>query len=107
MEAKSEVQGGAVVPRQFLDLGRPVADVPEEPSNSSTEEASPSRTVSKEIAPFDHDKGNRVDSPDPSSAQPDSGPAKSGEQTQDATMRKARVSVRARSEAPIVRDTFK
>jgi hypothetical protein len=104
MEEKSEVQGGAVVPRQFLDLGRAVADVPEEPSNSSTEEASPSRTVSKEIAPFDHDKGNRVDSPDPSSAQPDSGPAKSGDQTQDATMRKARVSVRARSEAPIIAD---
>jgi hypothetical protein len=99
-----EAQGGAIVPRQFLDLGRPAA---EEPSNSSTEEASPSRTVSKEIAPFDHDKGNRVDSPDPTSAQPDSGPVKSGEQTQDATMRKARVSVRARSEAPIVSDTFK
>lgn len=105
MEEKTQAQGGAVVPRQFLDLGRPVAEAAEELSNSSTEEASPSRTVSKEIAPFDHDKGNQVESSDPTSAQPDSGPAKSGEQTQDATMRKARVSVRARSEAPIVRDT--
>jgi hypothetical protein len=104
MEEKTEAQGGAVVPRQFLDLGRAAA---EEPSNSSTEEASPSRTVSKEIAPFDHDKGNRVESPDPTSAQHDSGSEKSVKQIQDATMRKARVSVRARSEAPIVSDTFK
>ncbi|KAJ4794386.1 WRKY transcription factor [Rhynchospora pubera] len=109
MEAKTEAQGSAVVPsavvpRQFLDLGQAATDAAEEQSNSSTEEASPSRTVSKEIAPFDNEKSNPVDSPDPSSAQPDSGPAKSGEQAQDATMRKARVSVRARSEAPIIAD---
>ncbi|KAG8045527.1 hypothetical protein GUJ93_ZPchr0008g11540 [Zizania palustris] len=106
---------GAIVPRQFLDLGPSGAggQAGDEPSNSSTEVGSPRRSSSN------GNKGQeRGDSPDaPSTAAgwmpgrvmpPQLGgaaPAKGhDQQAQDANMRKARVSVRARSEAPIIAD---
>ncbi|KAJ3694471.1 hypothetical protein LUZ60_009951 [Juncus effusus] len=107
---KIDGEGSTMVPRQFLDLGRTgtagVDSAHDETSNSSTEDASLTRNSSpsnKEVQ-LNHEKFNRVDSPDPSSTQPDLSLAKSNEQAQEATMRKARVSVRARSEAPIIAD---
>ncbi|KAL5220119.1 hypothetical protein ABZP36_024832 [Zizania latifolia] len=105
---------GAIVPRQFLDLGPSGAggEAGDEPSNSSTEVGSPRRSSST------GNKGQeRGDSPDaPSTAAgwlpgrampPQLGGALAkghDQQAQDANMRKARVSVRARSEAPIIAD---
>ncbi|KAG1334942.1 WRKY transcription factor 42 [Cocos nucifera] len=127
-EAVDEKTDGKIVPRQFIDLG-PAANT-DEPSQSSTEggsrhvSSSPPNNVeagsmdyrlrgnntNKEMVPFDHERSNREDSPDPSSEgwnpnkAPKLAPSKSAEQTQEATMRKARVSVRARSEAPMITD---
>ncbi|KAK1663813.1 hypothetical protein QYE76_051972 [Lolium multiflorum] len=106
-EDGGKTEQGAMVPRQFLGLGPSGAgaDVVEEPSNSSTEVGSPRRSSS-----------NGNDDPEPAAAGP-GGHAMTGQQlgvapkghdqqqqAQEATMRKARVSVRARSEAPIIAD---
>ncbi|KAM0842026.1 hypothetical protein ACQ4PT_058622 [Festuca glaucescens] len=107
-EDGGKTEQGAMVPRQFLGLGPSGAgaDVAEEPSNSSTEVGSPRRSSS-----------NGNDGPE-RSENPADGPSTAGwlpgrlgaaakghdQQAQDATMRKARVSVRARSEAPIIAD---
>ncbi|XP_008784385.2 probable WRKY transcription factor 31 [Phoenix dactylifera] len=127
-EAVDEKTDGKIVPRQFIDLG-PAANA-DEPSQSSTEggsrhlSSSPPNNVeagsmdyrrhenntNKEIVPPDHERSNREDSPGPSSEgwnpnkAPKLSPSKTAEQTQEATMRKARVSVRARSEAPMITD---
>nr|AML61757.1 WAKY 1 protein [Phyllostachys edulis] len=103
---------GAIVPRQFLDLAPSGAgaEAAEEPSNSSTEIGSPRRSSST-----GNKNQERSDSPDgPSTAGwlpgramgQQLGAAARGhdQQAQEATMRKARVSVRARSEAPIIAD---
>ncbi|XP_073000315.1 WRKY transcription factor 6-like [Typha latifolia] len=99
---------GATAPRQFLDLGP--AD---EPSDSSTEGGSPDRSSShtnRDLVPFDHEKATtttttttitREDTSDPL---PKFSTPKGPDQAQEATMRKARVSVRARSEAPMITD---
>ncbi|CAM0880762.1 unnamed protein product [Alopecurus aequalis] len=104
---------GAIVPRQFLGLAPSGAgaEVAEEPSNSSTEVGSPRRSSSN--GNEDPERGG--DNPDgPSTAgwlpgramSQQLGAAAKGhdQQAQEATMRKARVSVRARSEAPIIAD---
>lgn len=85
----------APLPRQFLGLGPAAAA--EETSNSSTEVGSPRRSSST--------GGNRR--PDQQAAErgdsaPDSSARQQQQLAQEASMRKARVSVRARSEAPIV-----
>ncbi|RWW43391.1 hypothetical protein BHE74_00050962 [Ensete ventricosum] len=125
IEAKSSNKHeGIVVPRQFMDLG-PGGDI-DEPSYSSTASrdqslslrsqtavgsadysAQKSRIDDKEIVPLDHEKYTREDSSD-NGWNPDKASkltaSKATEQAQDATMRKARVSVRARSEAPMITD---
>ncbi|XP_058101256.1 probable WRKY transcription factor 31 [Magnolia sinica] len=131
-EKKHDLGGGALmVPRQFMDLGPVATAETDEPSQSSSEEErSPDRSASphnnaevasnefhitnngKEIVPLDHDNAtdgrgnNREETPDgwvqnkvPKMASP-----KNVEQSTEATMRKARVSVRARSEAPMITD---
>lgn len=119
-----------VVPRQFLDLG-PVSATAEadEISNSSSEErtrdGSRSPLANMEVASLAHNnkvdqdsssardgnkRGIRNESPDDSETQgwaANKAPKleatrTSTEQSVEATMRKARVSVRARSEAPMV-----
>lgn len=119
-----------VVPRQFLDLG-PVSATAEadEISNSSSEErtrdGSRSPLANMEVASLAHNnkvdqdsssardgnkRGIRNESPDDSETQgwaANKAPKleatrTSVEQSAEATMRKARVSVRARSEAPMV-----
>lgn len=107
---------GAVVPRQFLDLGPSSGaggEAAEEPSNSSTEAGSPRRSSS--TGNKDQERGDSPDAPSTAAAwlpgramAPQMGAAGAAgkshdQQAQDANMRKARVSVRARSEAPIVR----
>lgn len=102
---------GAMVPRQFLGLGPSGAgaDAAEEPSNSSTEVGSPRRSSSN--GNEDPERGdNPADGPSTAGWLPGRamqlGAAAKGhdQQAQEATMRKARVSVRARSEAPIIAD---
>ncbi|KAJ6833787.1 putative WRKY transcription factor 31 isoform X1 [Iris pallida] len=122
MDVKRNDNGTSIVPRQFMDLGP--SDV--EPSHSSTEGGSPDRshsspannvveTVStttmdyrlgnsKEIVPFDREdspRGSQGWVPNKQARLVDS---KSPKSAQEATMRKARVSVRARSEAPMITD---
>nr|AAT84159.1 transcription factor OsWRKY99 [Oryza sativa Indica Group] len=108
---------GAVVPRQFLDLGPSSGaggEAAEEPSNSSTEAGSPRRSSS--TGNKDQERGDSPDAPSTAAAwlpgramAPQMGAAGAAgkshdQQAQDANMRKARVSVRARSEAPIIAD---
>ncbi|RRT73382.1 hypothetical protein B296_00004448 [Ensete ventricosum] len=102
-DAKNSGHGGVLVPKQFMDLGPAVNDV--EPSNSST--ASPDRSASP---PADVDVGsmsyNRHKNDGSNTTDQSSNPNKAlklnpTNQAQEATMRKARVSVRARSEAPM------
>nr|AVO00691.1 WRKY transcription factor 31-like [Cymbidium sinense] len=121
---KQENIGVTIVPRQFMDLGL-AADADEASTHSSTDGGSqdPSSqsmankersTNSKEMIVFEREGSGlvREESPENSSHvwapnnQPKVGGAgeKPAEQTQEATMRKARVSVRARSEAPMIAD---
>ncbi|KAF0920830.1 hypothetical protein E2562_037298 [Oryza meyeriana var. granulata] len=105
---------GTVVPRQFLDLGPSGAggEAGEEPSNSSTEVGSPRRSSS--TANKDQERGDSPDAPSTAAGwlpgrtmAPQLGDAAGkghDQQAQEANMRKARVSVRARSEAPIIAD---
>lgn len=115
VEGKSEEKrheigsSGALVPRQFLNLGpREETKTDTEVSNSSSEartrSASPQNNVST--------NGKRVgreESPEsetqgwvPNKVPKLNSPPKPIDQATEATMRKARVSVRARSEAPMV-----
>ncbi|KAK9285710.1 hypothetical protein L1049_024909 [Liquidambar formosana] len=109
--------GGLMVPRQFMDLGlaadATAVDAPaetDEHSLSSSEgksrdgSRSPVNTV--EVASkkeFSRGIG-REDRLDPSNKVPRLDPSKNVDTTTEATMRKARVSVRARSEAPMITD---
>ncbi|KAF9590448.1 hypothetical protein IFM89_035283 [Coptis chinensis] len=132
-EKKHEVGGGIMVPRQFMDLGPAATCETDEPSQTSSEARSHDHSrsppnnvevVSKEyghhstgsnndIAPFDRDSRRigREESPDhgsqgwvPNKLPKLNNGAKSVDQATEATMRKARVSVRARSEAPMITD---
>ncbi|GMP73223.1 hypothetical protein CsSME_00031042 [Camellia sinensis var. sinensis] len=122
-DKKHHEAGGPVVPRQFMDLGPNAATETDEPSRSSSEERTPSGSGSppnhkNETVPFDQNKSNyrdgkairREESPESESWVSNKVPKlmnttnKSVEQASEATMRKARVSVRARSEAPMITD---
>ncbi|CAI9760261.1 unnamed protein product [Fraxinus pennsylvanica] len=98
-EDKEQENGGSIVPRQFLEL----VQGDQELSHSSSEE----RTLSE--SPANNKKRiGREESPAsevwaPNKA-PKLNPFKSVDQSTEATMRKARVSVRARSEAPMISD---
>lgn len=119
-----------IVPRQFMDLGPAATGETDEPSQSSSEGRSLERSgsphnnvevVSKdlnlrnsndEIVAYDQERLNvKEGSPDQTSQDwtsnkvPKLANSKNGAADQsaaEATMRKARVSVRARSEAPMV-----
>ncbi|PSS10379.1 WRKY transcription factor [Actinidia chinensis var. chinensis] len=109
------------LPRQFMELG-PIAamETDDPPSQSSSEERTHSGSIhnnKNDIVPFDQEKGNyrdgkvlgREESPESDGWVPNKVPklnaSKSGvDQAAEATMRKARVSVRARSEAPMITD---
>ncbi|KAL3820733.1 hypothetical protein ACJIZ3_006638 [Penstemon smallii] len=112
-EEKKHENGGSMVPRQFLDLGSGVAT--EEQSNSISEE----RTISGSHNNNNNNNNNKLElsgnkrtgrdeSPESEGWAPNKAlkmnPPKPVEQSSEATMRKARVSVRARSEAPMISD---
>ncbi|OIT08408.1 PREDICTED: probable WRKY transcription factor 31 isoform X1 [Nicotiana attenuata] len=112
-EEKNQEKDGNIVPRQFMELGpsSAKADPMDEPSQSHS--TSEERTLSG--SPRNHmemsrDKAiGREESPESESWVPNKVPklmnsSKPVEQTAEATMRKARVSVRARSEAPMISD---
>lgn len=90
-----EKNHGGNVPRQFLDLGPSgTTEVDDQVSNSSsgerTRSSTPPNNKDKKETDPDTEKLNSSNTTDPS--------------TPEATMRKARVSVRARSEAPMISD---
>ncbi|KAL2495422.1 WRKY transcription factor 6 [Forsythia ovata] len=97
-EQEKQENGGATVPRQFLELC-PASEI-DEPSNSSSEERTHSGSPFKKIGP--------PESPESDSWAPNKtsklNPSKPVDQSTEATMKKARVSVRARSEAPMISD---
>lgn len=130
VQAKAEeknqgVGTGGMVPRQFLEIGPSgtTAEVDDQVSNSSSDERTRSNTPQVEAGTIrDHTRNNnngkngREDSPESESqgwgpnnkVQKLNNPSNSNnnnamdQSTTDATMRKARVSVRARSEASMV-----
>ncbi|KAK7387740.1 hypothetical protein VNO78_22530 [Psophocarpus tetragonolobus] len=103
VEGRSEERkhgvGEGTMPRQFLDLGRSgKTEIDDQVSNSSCGERTRSSTP-----PFNkNDKDKKDTDPDSDKLTPSNptDPSPSPE----ATMRKARVSVRARSEAPMISD---
>ncbi|KAK2970764.1 hypothetical protein RJ640_015913 [Escallonia rubra] len=108
-------KGGIVVPRQFMDLGlAPTAEHDEHSLSSSDEQRSRSPINNVEAASKEYSNSGGVggeDSPDQgsqvwgSNKVPRLSPtAKNVDQATEATIRKARVSVRARSEAPMITD---
>ncbi|GAB4826552.1 WRKY Transcription Factor [Ancistrocladus abbreviatus] len=118
-EIKNHEKTEHIVPRQFLDLGRPMVETVEEPSQTSSDvrtiDHSGSPRINKNKTPPDDNlkkgKGiSREESPDSDTQGwgPDKAPKlnnpKPVDQATEATMRKARVSVRARSEAPMISD---
>ncbi|CAL9110705.1 unnamed protein product [Musa textilis] len=99
VDAMNRDHGGVIFPRRFMELG-PAAEE-DEPSNSST--ASPERSS----PPPDNLLYKNDENLDPSwntNKALELTPTKTAEQAPEATMRKARVSVRARSEAPMLAD---
>ncbi|XP_073296921.1 WRKY transcription factor 6-like isoform X2 [Primulina huaijiensis] len=99
-EHKNGVGNGLMVPRQFMDLGLAVSNDTYEASLSSSEGRigrDPPPESDKEMGGGeDQSVENKVPRLTPS--------PKSVDQATEATMRKARVSVRARSEAPMITD---
>ncbi|CAI9092612.1 OLC1v1027904C2 [Oldenlandia corymbosa var. corymbosa] len=104
----------AVVPRQFLDLGPSSTnnnDQMEEPTNSSSEERTLSGSPRNNNTELSRNKGiGREESPESQGWAPNKVPKLNNaskaaiDHAAEATMRKARVSVRARSEAPMITD---
>ncbi|XP_059286036.1 WRKY transcription factor 6-like isoform X2 [Lycium ferocissimum] len=113
-EEKKQENNETIVPRQFMELGPSgsKANPMEEPSHShsSSEERTLSGSPRNNTELMSRDKAiGREESPGSESWAPNKVPKlmnspKPVEQSTEATMRKARVSVRARSEAPMISD---
>ncbi|CAL9101781.1 unnamed protein product [Musa textilis] len=112
VKATNLEHGGVLVPRQFLDLG-PAAEADEPSHSSTTSQGRPPGSTdhrrhgssnNKEIAPPDYGSSCREEKPDHPNKAPKLTPSGVTEQAQEAIMRKARVSVRARSEEPMITD---
>ncbi|KAK4439364.1 WRKY transcription factor 6 [Sesamum alatum] len=115
-ETKSAVNGGPIVPRQFLDLApaavaaAAVSQMADEHSNSSSEERTLSGSPHNNTELSRNKRIGREESPESEGWAPNkalklnSNSTKPVDQSAEATMRKARVSVRARSEAPMISD---
>ncbi|KAJ8550196.1 hypothetical protein K7X08_033903 [Anisodus acutangulus] len=107
VEAKSEEKKQEkIVPRQFMELG-PSGDELSHNSHSSSEERTVSESPRNNVQVTRH--RGREESPESQSWVPNKVPKLNSsmpvvDQATDATMRKARVSVRARSEAPMISD---
>ncbi|PIN12760.1 hypothetical protein CDL12_14626 [Handroanthus impetiginosus] len=108
-EEKKHENGGPLVPRQFLDLAPGAAtQMEDEQANSSSEERTLSGSPHNNTEPSRNKRIGREDSPESESWAPNKASklnsTKPVDQSPEATMRKARVSVRARSEAPMISD---
>ncbi|KAG0499220.1 hypothetical protein HPP92_003911 [Vanilla planifolia] len=116
--SKKQANIAAIVPRQFIDLG-PGADADDASTHSSTDDEQSTHgggaDHGMQMSCDDHGgdgrgfSGRRAPRTPPwleSNKQSKVGGVgpKPGDQVQEATMRKARVSVRARSEAPMITD---
>ncbi|CAA0835893.1 WRKY transcription factor 6 [Striga hermonthica] len=106
-EEKTEEKGKSMVPRQFLELGP--NQTGDEQSNSLSEERTLSESPRNQVDNVSKSKRpGREESPESEGWGPQKAPklGKPAEQSAAAepTMRKARVSVRARSEAPMISD---
>lgn len=101
-QKSNSVDGKVMGPRQFMDLGLAATAAA---STAQTDETSSEegRRGARSRSPVNCDDG-REESPDNGSDQgPNKDPKLIDSAAAEATMRKARVSVRARSEAPMVR----
>ncbi|XP_019193757.1 PREDICTED: probable WRKY transcription factor 31 [Ipomoea nil] len=110
--------GGQMVPRQFMDLGLAPGGGgggggPTEPDEASLSSSEGRSGRERSQSPTNNiDEASREDSPEKGSGWGSNKVARSGnaskggsvDQATEATMRKARVSVRARSEAPMITD---
>ncbi|KAL2244951.1 UNVERIFIED_CONTAM: WRKY transcription factor 6 [Sesamum indicum] len=109
-ENKPAVNGGPIVPRQFLDLAPAAAtnQMADEHSNSLSEERTLSGSPHNNMEPSRNKRIGREESPESEGWAPNKtlklNSTKAVDQSTEATMRKARVSVRARSEAPMISD---
>ncbi|KZV16143.1 WRKY family transcription factor [Dorcoceras hygrometricum] len=106
-EEKEEENGRSMVPQQFLGLTPPNQMV-EEQSNSSSEERTVSGSPNNNMELSRNKRIGREGSMESEGWGPNKhsklNPVKPADQSAEATMRKARVSVRARSEAPMISD---
>lgn len=108
LEEKKQEKDGNMVPRQFLELG-PSEHMDEPYSLNSHYSSSEERTVSESprnnIEVTRHKGIGREETPESESNKvPKLNSSNPIDQATEATMRKARVSVRARSEAPMISD---
>nr|URH10340.1 WRKY61 [Phoebe bournei] len=122
-ESKQGVGGEVMVPRQFMDFGLAATAETDEPSHYSSQGRSRDRSesppnnveaVSREFEPLNNtNKGEEKNESSSDHAPQDWIPNKVAklatskdniDQSTEATMRKARVSVRSRSEAPMITD---
>ncbi|XP_022870279.1 probable WRKY transcription factor 31 [Olea europaea var. sylvestris] len=98
-EDKNQENRGSIVPRQFLELAPGDPELFHSSSEERTISGSPAQNkkmIGREESPASEDWA-------PNKA-PKLNPFKPADQPTEATMRKARVSVRARSEAPMISD---
>ncbi|XP_073313807.1 probable WRKY transcription factor 31 [Primulina huaijiensis] len=106
-EEKDDENGRAMVPRQFLGL-TPANQMVEGHSNSSSEERTVSGSPNNNLELSRNKRIGREGSMESEgwgpNKHPKLNPVKPADQSTEATMRKARVSVRARSEAPMISD---
>ncbi|KAL3624994.1 DNA binding domain [Castilleja foliolosa] len=99
-EEKKVENEGILVPRQFLELSS--GRTADEQSDSSSEERTISRSPQGNM---ETSKNKRVDNQESDAWGPNKAPKLSpSNAVEQSTMRKARVSVRARSEAPMISD---
>ncbi|KAL2253302.1 UNVERIFIED_CONTAM: WRKY transcription factor 6 [Sesamum indicum] len=108
-EEKKQENGGVLVPRQFLDLSpRLTNQTADDQSNSSSEERTLSGSPQGNVESSRNKRIGREESPESEGLASNKAPklnlAKPVDQSTEATMRRARVSVRARSEAPMISD---
>ncbi|KAL2467130.1 WRKY transcription factor 6 [Abeliophyllum distichum] len=108
-EEKKQENVESMVPRQFMDLGPAAVNEMDELPNSLSEEITLSGSPHTNMMELSRNKRiGREESPESDGLAPNKvpklNPSKPLDQTPEATMRKARVSVRARSEAPMISD---
>ncbi|CAA2993360.1 probable WRKY transcription factor 31 [Olea europaea subsp. europaea] len=107
-QEKKEKNVESRVSRQFMDLAPAAVNETDEPSNSSSEERILSESPHNNMELLSNKRIGREESLESDSLAPIKvlklNPSKLPDQTPETTMKKTRVSVRARSEAPMISD---